>query len=634
MTPDHGKTREELLDEIAVLQNELDKATLIEGIFRQTEKELRIKDKAISSSITPIVFLDMEWELTYVNAAFLSMWGYFSDGEVLGTPISDFFDASADMGSVKASLGEKGEWTGELKGRKKEGAGHFVQLSASVIKDDEGGNVCVMCSFVDISERKESERKVMESREFLGSLLNAIPEPVFVKDDKHRWILLNDEALDMWGYSREEIIGKSDHDIFPKEQADVFWEKDDLVFRDGGTIVNEEKITRWDGEIRTISTVKTLCVDDVTGAKILIGTIRDITEKKATEAALQEQFHFLKQLINIIPAPLFYKDVRGVYIDCNAAFCAFCGKDKKDIVGKSVSSLVSGELAALHDQKDKALFRDKGTQFYEAHAVGADGAQREMMYYKAAYTDTSGNVMGLVGVMIDVTERRKAEEELKKSYVTNLDIIENAPFGIFLINSAGDVDYVNPAMLEIAGDTYEDFTGMNVFKDLPGYVDIGLEAKIRSGLNGEYFEMNAVPYTSRYGKKTTIRNFTGIPIGEGSGRKVLMIVEDITERIRAEKELMGQKELLDAANRRLENKVSELQHAMGHIKRLEGLVPICINCKKMRVEGLDPKDQTAWMPLEKYMSEKTNASLTHGLCPECAKKLYGKTMQGKGKAKA
>jgi hypothetical protein len=56
-----------------------------------------------------------------------------------------------------------------------------------------------------------------------------------------------------------------------------------------------------------------------------------------------------------------------------------------------------------------------------------------------------------------------------------------------------------------------------------------------------------------------------------------------------------------------------------------------MNCKKMRSEGADPKDPDAWMPLEKYISAKTNASFTHGLCPECAKKMSGKMSGGKRK---
>jgi PAS domain S-box-containing protein len=246
----------------------------------------------------------------------------------------------------------------------------------------------------------------------------------------------------------------------------------------------------------------------------------------------------------------------------------------------------------------------------------------------------TGKGYNILMVSRDVTERRRAELELAKSYETTLDIIENAPFGIYLVNLKGDIDYVNPAMLAIAGDKYEEFTNMNVFRDLPGYEEIGLSEKIRSGLSGEYFEMRNVKYTSRYGSKTTVRNFTGIPIGDEADRKILMIIEDVTEIKRAEKELMDKSAIIDQSNRQLERKVDELQEAMKHIKRLEGLVPICMSCKKMRVEGVDPKDPGAWVPLERYISEKTNASLTHGLCPECAKKMYGEAVKEKDGGRA
>ena len=100
------------------------------------------------------------------------------------------------------------------------------------------------------------------------------------------------------------------------------------------------------------------------------------------------------------------------------------------------------------------------------------------------------------------------------------------------------------------------------------------------------------------------------------------IDRDITDRKIAELEL-------EAQRKKLEEKVHELQEAMKHIKRLEGLVPICASCKKIRIEGKSPDDPKSWATLEKYISEKTDASLTHGLCPECTEKLYGKFLKGK-----
>jgi hypothetical protein len=104
---------------------------------------------------------------------------------------------------------------------------------------------------------------------------------------------------------------------------------------------------------------------------------------------------------------------------------------------------------------------------------------------------------------------------------------------------------------------------------------------------------------------------------------------DITEIKKTEFELIKRKELLYNTNKALEHKLKELQAATGHIKNLEGLVPICADCKKMLLEDEDPKDATAWVSLEKYISERTDASFTHGLCPDCMKKAYGRIRKRK-----
>ena len=113
------------------------------------------------------------------------------------------------------------------------------------------------------------------------------------------------------------------------------------------------------------------------------------------------------------------------------------------------------------------------------------------------------------------------------------------------------------------------------------------------------------------------------PVSFGEKTYLLGIFRDITELKKSENALRKQKDLLDKANEELSWKIQELEAAMSHIKRLEGLVPICVNCKRMRISEADPKDPAAWVPLERYISERTDASFTHGLCPECIKKMYG-----------
>jgi two-component system NtrC family sensor kinase len=80
--------------------------------------------------------------------------------------------------------------------------------------------------------------------------------------------------------------------------------------------------------------------------------------------------------------------------------------------------------------------------------------------------------------------------------------------------------------------------------------------------------------------------------------------------------------LIFLLGRKLVLQIDALQDSLQHIRKLEGLVPICANCKKIRNEGANPFDQASWTSIERYISERTAAEFTHGLCPECAKRLY------------
>lgn len=79
---------------------------------------------------------------------------------------------------------------------------------------------------------------------------------------------------------------------------------------------------------------------------------------------------------------------------------------------------------------------------------------------------------------------------------------------------------------------------------------------------------------------------------------------------------------LDNKEKLLKRKIDELEKALSHIKSLEGILPICSNCKKIRLEGSDPQKQDSWVQIESYICEKTEARFTHSVCPECMKKLY------------
>jgi two-component system, NtrC family, sensor kinase len=126
------------------------------------------------------------------------------------------------------------------------------------------------------------------SQTFLWSILNSITDPIFVKDREHSWVFVNDALCQFMGYERTELIGKCDYDFFSKIEADVFWERDELMFTIGSADEHEELITDCEGETQIISTKRSIFYDEA-GNSFLVGFIRLISAKNKIETALLRQ---------------------------------------------------------------------------------------------------------------------------------------------------------------------------------------------------------------------------------------------------------------------------------------------------------------------------------------------------------
>ncbi len=242
--------------------------------------------------------LDISGKISLVNEAGLRAFGYSREEfESKGFNVFDIIipeekDYLSD--NIRKITTHKNSLKYEYHAKRKDGTVFPILVhSTPVYKNNEctGTRGIVL----DLTERKNIENSLKDSNEFLNTTINAMQEPFFVKDENHRWVILNDASIKMWGHSREELIGKSDYDIFPKDQADVFWEKDDYVFKNGPN-TNIEQITDSKGEIRTIITSKVLYTDDISGKKYIVGTIHDITELKKAESKIKNYSEELEEL--------------------------------------------------------------------------------------------------------------------------------------------------------------------------------------------------------------------------------------------------------------------------------------------------------------------------------------------------
>lgn len=134
---------------------------------------------------------------------------------------------------------------------------------------------------------RELESSIETSNFWYEKIIDSIPNPIFVKNEEHQWVLFNTAFCTFIGKTKEELIGKSDFDFFEKEQAEVFWKKDSEVLLNNVINWNEEDITTK-GEIRKLLTAKTRISDD-TGNHFILGVITDISDNKNNQILLQKK---------------------------------------------------------------------------------------------------------------------------------------------------------------------------------------------------------------------------------------------------------------------------------------------------------------------------------------------------------
>lgn len=179
-----------------------------------------------------------------------------------------------------------------------DGKSFSLWVSATPIFDEGGEVIGAIESLRDVTHQKKIARALKESRRYLDAIINTMPDPLFIKDHDHRFVTVNDSFCEFTGHSREELVGKNDHAIFLEQEAAVFVEKDRGVFQTRQENENEELLTDSRGNTHTIVTKKALYVN-ASGEEFIVGVIRDITQRKKTEQALQLTLKKLNTLSSI-----------------------------------------------------------------------------------------------------------------------------------------------------------------------------------------------------------------------------------------------------------------------------------------------------------------------------------------------
>jgi PAS domain S-box-containing protein len=479
----------------------------------------------------------------------------------------------------------------------------WISESARAVRDAGGALIGFEGTTIDITGRKRAEEALRQAEEKYRGIFENATEGIYQTTPDGRFITGNPALADMLGYECPEELITSVTDI----ERQLYVEPNDrteLIRRieeQGALEGFETQLYRKDGSKIWIST-NVRAIRDAQGTILYLeGTNEDITERKRVEEALRKLSGAIEQTAdNVLITSL---DGRIEYV--NPAFVQLTGYTVEEACGKTPRILKSGAQPIT-------FYRHMWNTILSGEifrGVVVNRKKNGELYHEektiSPLLDQDGNITHFVSVGRDISERKRMEETLKQSEMQLATAQEVANLGSW------DADLLSNTVSW--SDQLYHLLGMNPrecaasVEAYLAFVHTDDRERIRRTI--ERAQRDRQPYEFEHGivrKDGTVRILwaKGFLRVDEFGRpiRIFGVAQDITERKEAQEER--------------ERLILELKDALTNVRQLGGLLPICASCKKIR------DDKGYWTQVEKYLMDHSEATFTHGVCPECMKVLY------------
>jgi PAS domain S-box-containing protein len=406
----------------------VEKVTVIDELEMTSLKRAKARLEAILNSTSDgIALYHAEEGIQQTNNAFNTLFGCQPD-EWFGSLLMQHAhpDDTAQLAEWINTVKQGGAVQQvEFRAQRADGTYFWAELDMApmVYEDNRRGNL--ICNLRNISPRKDAEAALQQTQNLLKSILDYSPMMIQVKDKDGHFVMANRFAAQQMGVTPEAVVGKTIGDLLPEQTAIVVDNATDQQVLETDTPVEVEIAMQHSDGDHTYAFTK-FPLRDAEGQTFALGVIGvDISHRKRMEQELMRETQLLMTLIDTIPDLIFAKDRQRRFTLMNMAHARVFHLMPFQAIGKTDADIHSSDYLKDYVHDDEQIFKTGESLLNkEEIVVGTDGQQYTMLTTKVPLRDNEGNIIGLVGVARDISERKRIEEELRLAYERERELNE------------------------------------------------------------------------------------------------------------------------------------------------------------------------------------------------------------------
>jgi PAS domain S-box-containing protein len=516
--------------------SELEKTDAVHKRVQQALQESEEKYRTLTENINVGIFRSTpgsRGKFLEVNPALVRMLGYKRKQELFVKDVAEIYQNPKDRLAFSKKMTRNGFVRNEeFRLKKKDGTPIIVSETAQAVKDERGKVVYFDGIVEDITERKRAVEEILIQKTYFERLFNSAPEAIVLHDNNDIILDVNDEFTRLFGYAREEAIGRPiNRLVAPKEFGQEAIGLSDKVIH-GVRVEIDSRRTRKDGTLVDVSILGAPIVHD--GKQMGVYAIyRDITERKRAEEELLLQKTYLECLFNSAPEAIALHNSNGLIVNVNEEFMKLFGYTRGEAIGKPVDALVaSKEYTEEASHVSERVLHGERLEF-DSKRKRKDGTLLDVSVLGAPIIH-NGKQIGDYAIYRDIRERKRAEEEILVQKAYHERLFNSAPEAIVLHDNDDVVVNVNDEFTRLFGYSREEAIGRPI-NELVASREFQDEAATLSSqvIHGKRVEVDS----RRRRKDGTLVDVSilGAPIFHGDTQMgVYAIYRDITERKKAE----------------------------------------------------------------------------------------------------